>query len=146
MLGRERDGFIIYIRNNTGRTIYVSVRAYYSDPGNQACSDINWFPTDRSSSLVASNQVNTLRMRDAIKPLIRNEAKEGQLVARCASSGWRTFGTWTFSPGERALILSGRDRVTGRYATFMAKDGRGSTWEKEVDMGSTIGSFEFTFN
>lgn len=139
-LGVPRDGFIIYVTNNTGKTIFVTIRAYYSDPGNESCSKLNQNIPAKDQSLVAYTGEKLL-----INPTQKTINSGNILLARCASSGWQTYGTWTFSPGERARVLNGSARITGRNATFKAYSQDGSTWEKEVDMGSTIGEFNFTF-
>jgi hypothetical protein len=65
--------------------------------------------------------------------------------ASCDDPRWVDFGKWKFSPGEKSLILNGSDGVIGRNATFKATSSDGRVWEREVDMGSNIGSFTFTF-
>lgn len=69
-----------------------------------------------------------------------------QVGVSCNEGYWHTFGVWEFVPGESALILDGSDHIVGRSAVFAAYSNNGKTWEKEVDMGDTIGSFTFTFN
>ena len=63
----------------------------------------------------------------------------------CGGPQWKTFGPWDFAPGESALILNGANGVIGRNATFKARSADGRIWEREVDMGSSIGDFAFTF-
>ena len=57
---------------------------------------------------------------------------------------WVTY-SWNITPSENALIIT--DAV-GRNIYFSAKSqDRKLTWnEKEVDMGSQYGRFEYTFN
>ncbi|NCR42596.1 MAG: hypothetical protein GPJ21_24035 [Microcystis aeruginosa W13-11] len=136
-VGNPRDGFIIYVTSNTGRTIFVTVKAYVSDPSNESCSELNQNIPVETQSLFAYVGENLLTQQ--------NINSEKTLLARCAFHGWQTFGTYTFSPGERALILNGSNRVTGRNATFSAYSQDGARWEKTVDMGDYIGEFEFTF-
>lgn len=142
MGGNARDGFIIYVRNNTGQTIFVSVDGYVSSPGNESCSKINQnqnIPNKNQSLFAYTGQKLFVNSSQSLSN------KGSILLASCAYSGWRTFGTYTFSPGERALLLNGSNRVTGRNATFKAYSQNGNKWEKTVDMGSHIGEFEFTF-
>lgn len=131
VLGNARDGFIITVSNRTGTRIRVEVLAYYSDPGTEVCSELYNKTSYKTAALIQP-------VADAPKP-------NTFLLAQCAEAGWKTFGTWDFAPGERSLILNGKDRVTGRYATFKARAQDGRVWEKKVDMGSKIGRFEFTF-
>ena len=109
-IGGARDGFVVYVRNNTGKKIYVTFRGYVYRKPESNCSYIN-------------------------------------SISECGGfDGFKNFGTYVFQPGERAMILNGRDNVVGRNAIFSAYDRDGSQWNKQVDMGDSIGSFEFTFN
>ncbi|QLE58898.1 hypothetical protein [Nostoc sp. TCL26-01] len=126
ILGNVRDGFIIRVINATDTTIFVDVVAYVDDPGTSACSEL------KTNKLLIEQHKQSISL-------------DGLLLARCGSRGLNKFGTWTFSPGENALILNGSDKITGRYATFKARSQDGRVWEKKVDMGGTIGNFTFTF-
>jgi hypothetical protein len=132
-IGTSRDGFIIKVANKTGTTIAVSLKAFASDPGDEICSELqNKSTYEKNNKLSGELRGNPTTP----KPL---------LLARCGYSGWSTFGTWSFGPGETAVVTNGSNRITGRNATFTAHSADGRTWEKQVDMGNTIGEFLFTF-
>ncbi len=44
---------------------------------------------------------------------------------------WTSDGYWKLAPGEKAMILSEKSRITGRYIYFHAHDGNGKVWGNE---------------
>lgn len=77
---------------------------------------------------------------------------------------WHTAGYWYVTPGQRVLILGGRDNsITNRYIYFHARDEKGKVWGSNTyrwkvrqdkteskffqsDMGPNITEFTQTFS